>query len=154
MIQLSLDTREFDRNLDKFAKRNHKDFVEAVRTATYKMHYLATLVYVPVVSGFLKRGIRPFILPTGLTGDVISSANYSKDVEEGTKPHTIKVETKKVLAGPASKAPPDWKNISKDGQYAIYGKSVKHPGTRAQPFMMPSFMTAKRLLYRLIEKAL
>ena len=151
MIELSLDTREFDRDLKKFAKRNHRQFVEAVRTATVKMHFLAVF-RAPVRTGFLRRGIRMLIIGKGLTGDVISSANYSKDVEEGTKPHTIVPVNKQVLAGPASKAPPGWTNIS--GDYAIYGTEVKHPGTRAQPFMMPSFMTAKRLLYRLIEKAL
>ena len=151
MIQLSLDTREFDRDLEKFAKKNHKQFVEAVRTATTKMHFLAVF-RAPVKTGFLRRGIRMLISGKGLTGDVISSAEYSAAIENGTKPHTISVKNKKVLAGPASKAPPGWGNIS--GDYAIYGKSVKHPGTKAQPFMMPSFMTAKRLLYRLIEKAL
>jgi len=151
MIQLTLDTREFDRDLEKFAKKNHRDFVKAVHTATTRMHFLA-VNRAPVKTGNLRRMIRMLILGKGLTGDVISQANYSKDVEEGTKPHVITVKNKKVLAGPASKAPPGWENIS--GDYAIYGTKVKHPGTKAQPFMMPSFMAAMRKLYRLIEKAL
>jgi len=151
MIKLTLDTKGFDRDLEKFAKKNHRDFQKAVRSATVKMHFLAVLK-AAVKSGFLRRSIKMLILGMGLTGDVISTASYSKDVEEGTKPHTITAKGKKVLAGPASKAPQGWKNIS--GDYAIYGKSVKHPGTQPQPFMMPAFMQAKRLFYSLLEKAL
>jgi len=151
MIQLTLDTREFDRDLDRFAKKNHSQFVEAVRIATMRMHFLA-VNRAPKKTGNMARMIRMLIFGKGLTGDVISQANYSSDVENGTKPHTITVKNKKVLAGPASKAPSGWTNIS--GDYAIYGKSVKHPGTKAQPFMMPSFMAAKQKFYRLIEKAL
>ena len=152
MIKLTLDTKGFDRDLEKFAKKNHRDFKKAVGDATVKMHFLAVMVFAPHVTGNLKKLIKMFIIGNGLTGDVISNANYSKAVEEGTKPHTITAKGKKVLAGPASKAPPGWKNIS--GDYAIYGKSVKHPGTQPHPFMMPAFMQAKRLFYSLLEKAL
>ena len=153
MIQLKLDTKGFDRDMDKFVKKNNKQFVGAVRTSTFKMHFLA-VNRAPTRTGAsgLRGGIRFLITGKGLTGDVISQKNYSQAVEEGTKPHTITVKSKKVLAGPASKAPPGWGNIS--GDYAIYGKSVKHPGTRPQPFMMPSFMTAHRLLLKLIGQAL
>jgi len=151
MIQLTLDTREFDRDLKRFAKKNNVQFIKAVRTATMRMHFLA-VNRAPKATGNMARMIIMIITGKGFTGDVISQANYSNDVENGTKPHTITVKNKKVLAGPASKAPPGWENIS--GDYAIYGKSVKHPGTKAQPFMMPSFMAAKRKFYRLIEQAL
>lgn len=151
MIQLSLDTKEFDRDMKMFAKKNHSQFVKAVRISTFRMHFLA-VHRAAKATGNMARLIRVIILGKGLTGDVISQANYSKDVEEGTKPHTITVKNKKVLAGPASKAPPGWTNIS--GDYAIYGTKVKHPGTRPQPFMMPSFMTAHRLLLKLISQAL
>jgi len=151
MIQLTLDTREFDRDLAKFAKKNHNDFKKAVSTATMRMHFLA-VNRAAKKTGNMARMIRMLIIGKGFTGDVISQANYSNDVENGTKPHTITVKNKKVLAGPARKAPSGWTNIS--GDYAIYGKSVKHPGTKAQPFMMPAFMAAKRKLYRLIEQAL
>jgi HK97 gp10 family phage protein len=51
---------------------------------------------------------------------VESRAKYSSYVDQGTRPHTITVSNRKVLAN------------RRTGQ--IFGRVVHHPGTRAQPF--------------------
>ncbi len=68
-----------------------------------------------------------------LSGEVAANASYAGYVEEGTKPHIIESRNKKVLATSARNAP-GWPIVSKGG-YAIFGKRVQHPGTKANPFM-------------------
>ena len=73
----------------------------------------------PVKTGTLKRGIRPTY---GRLKAVISPHNapYAIFVHEGTQPHIIEPVTKKALF---------WKG-------ALHPvKRVKHPGTKANPFM-------------------
>lgn len=56
-----------------------------------------------------------------LSGEVSADAHYSIFVEEGTRPHEIRPVTKKGLA-----------NV-RQGQF--FGKLVRHPGTKPNPFM-------------------
>ena len=70
--------------------------------------------------GHLRQSIRHFI--TGpASGKVEVGADYGIFVHEGTRPHTIRAINKKVLAN------------KRTGQF--FGKVVKHPGTRANPFL-------------------
>ncbi len=55
-----------------------------------------------------------------LEGEVQSGAKYSGYVDQGTRPHIITIRRKKVLAN------------KRTGQ--VFGKRVRHPGTKAQPF--------------------
>jgi HK97 gp10 family phage protein len=55
---------------------------------------------------------------------VESKAKYSAYVDQGTRPHVISVVNKKVLAN------------KRMGQ--VFGRRVKHPGTRANPFFTNS----------------
>jgi HK97 gp10 family phage protein len=52
---------------------------------------------------------------------VVVGASYGLVVHEGSRPHEIRIKTKKVLADRRS------------GR--IFGKVVKHPGTKANPFL-------------------
>ncbi len=62
---------------------------------------------------------------TGKASAVIQSkAKYSAYVDQGTKPHIIRVKNARVLAN------------RRTGQ--IFGKVVWHPGTRAQPYFSQS----------------
>jgi hypothetical protein len=83
-------------------------------------------------------------------GTVVSGANYSQAVEEGTRPHTIRIKSKNVLAGPKRAAPSGWDNFSRD--WAVYGKKVQHPGTSGQPFLKPAWEFARRKLISDIKK--
>lgn len=82
--------------------------------------------------GNLRQNIRSGMLGA-LRGSVESRANYSSAVETGTKPHDIVVKNKRVLAGEARRAGGWGGPVSKNG-FAIFGKRVHHPGTKANPF--------------------
>ena len=79
---------------------------------------------VPVDTGKLKQSIQ-----IRVTGDKViigPDTEYAEYVEFGTKPHEIRAKKGKALA------------FRMGGQTVIV-KSVKHPGTRAQPFVRPAF---------------
>lgn len=59
--------------------------------------------------------------PTSLVGKIWTNAGYAIYVHEGTKPHVIRVKTKKVLAN---------KKLG-----LIFGKEVHHPGTTPNKFI-------------------
>lgn len=74
-----------------------------------------------IVGGTLRQSIRSGM--TGLSrGYVEVQANYGIFVHEGTRPHTIKVVNRKVLAN------------KRTGQ--VFGRVVQHPGTKANPFLI------------------
>lgn len=63
----------------------------------------------------------PVAWDTALVG---SDLDYAAAVELGSGPHIITAKTKKVLA-----------NVE-TGQ--VFGRTVRHPGTRAQPYLRPA----------------
>ena len=60
------------------------------------------------------------------------TAPYAATVHNGRGPYTITAKNGKVLASKV--IPPGWTRVSKAG-YAIFGKTVHHPGTKGNPFM-------------------
>lgn len=56
-----------------------------------------------------------------MSGKVEVGAKYGVFVHEGTKPHIISVRTKRVLADKRTNR--------------FFGKTVHHPGTKANPFL-------------------
>jgi Bacteriophage HK97-gp10, putative tail-component len=77
----------------------------------------------PVRTGNLRRSIHLGRV-TSTSAETIAGANYAAFVEFGTRPHEIRPRTKRVLR---------WKN----GTGYRYATRVNHPGTRAQPYMIP-----------------
>ena len=76
-----------------------------------------------VDTGHLRRGIGNF--RRGMTVTVhTSNIKYAVMVEKGTKAHIIKPKDKKALY---------WKGA----RHPV--KSVRHPGSRAKPFLIPAF---------------
>lgn len=61
---------------------------------------------------------------TGLRirGDVFNNTKYALAVHEGTKPHIIRARKRKALKFDV-------------GGRTVYASSVRHPGTKAQPFL-------------------
>jgi len=154
MITLTIKDERFRKDLDRFAKKKDKEFRLAIADSTAKLQRLAVKKvrqFAKGGSGFLRNKILMEISSKGLTGTVTSHAEYSQAVEEGTRPHGIKVKKKKVLAGPARNAPLGWGNIS--GDYAIYGKKIQHPGTKPRPFIYPAWKSACLYFEKLIRKA-
>jgi hypothetical protein len=77
----------------------------------------------PVKTGNLRRSIRVGRI-TARSAETIAGANYAAHVEFGTKAHEIRPRNKRALR---------WK-VPGGFRFAKY---VRHPGTRAQPFMVP-----------------
>lgn len=75
-----------------------------------------------------------------LRGEVDSRAKYSGYVHEGTAPHIIRVKTKQVLAN---------RRANK-----IFGKVVRHPGTRANPFMQRALKKSETTINNFFQTAL
>lgn len=88
--------------------------------------------------GNLRQNIR-MTMETKTRAAVISKAPYSIFVEEGTRPHEIKVKYKKVLAN------------KRTGQ--VFGKVVHHPGTRANPYMQRALTGSKQAIDEFFKKA-
>jgi hypothetical protein len=73
---------------------------------------------------------------TATYAETKASADYAAFVELGTRPHTIVPRNRKALRWPATGSATLSGRVSSGGQ-AIFAKRVNHPGTRAQPFMVP-----------------
>lgn len=84
----------------------------------------------PVDTGRLRSSIK--VKPYG-EGLIIWMADYGKFVEFGTPPHIIKPKTKEALRF----KPKGEKNF-------VFAKSVKHPGTRPNPFIRTAINTKLR----------
>lgn len=81
---------------------------------------------VPVRTGNLGRSIEEDALvadgPLKVKTGVTAKANYAVFVHEGTAPHTIRARNARALA------------FTVDGR-RVFAKSVRHPGTRPNPFL-------------------
>ena len=162
MITFTIDNTRFRNDMERLRKQSESKFKIAVLRATLQMEKLAKLKVrqfthnSKVQSSFLVDNIYKLITGGGLTGEVISGANYSQAFEEGTRPHRIRVINKKVLAGPYRGRPPGWEVSAKSKSMgkATYGKVAEHPGTHAHPFMYPAWKFACRHLEKLIKQAL
>jgi hypothetical protein len=79
---------------------------------------------------------------TSTLAETVATANYAAFVELGTRAHDIVPRTKKVLrfavGGNRTLA-----GRPRSGASVVFAKRVRHPGTRAQPFMVPG---AKRAI--------
>ncbi|MFO8022486.1 MAG: HK97 gp10 family phage protein [Perlabentimonas sp.] len=131
------EQRKFERELEKFAKKNKKEFAHRVEQSTYATQKMAQR-NAPVDQGDLRQKIESKV--SDMTGEVVSKANYSAAVEYGTKPHKIRVKNKKVLASNAK------------GKWNFYGKEVDHPGTQGQPFLFPAWNKAQKDLLKGLRK--
>ena len=89
-----------------------------------------------VKTGHLRRGITTDVGNMEVTVHT-SNIKYARGVEEGTRPHTIRAKNKKALYWKGAKHPV---------------KSVRHPGSKAKPFLIPAFEKEKEVLIRDLEK--
>lgn len=99
----------------------------------------------PFETGNLRSLIKTEVSGDGMSATVSVGAEYGADVEYGTRPHIIRPRNASVLAFPGA------------GGETVFAKEVRHPGTRAQPFMTPaaeqvrpSFIAAFRSLERML----
>ena len=80
---------------------------------------------------------------TPRSAETIATANYATAVERGTRPHSIVPKRAKALrfapggSGTLSGRP-------RSGGAVVFARKVRHPGSKAQPFMLPGALTAVR----------
>lgn len=100
-------------------------------------------ILVPRRTGNLGRTIRVGRI-TGESAEVLAGGQneigYAAAVEFGTKPHTIRPRNAKVLAwgGPRTLGG----RIRKGGKPTRFARSVRHPGSRAKPYLRPGIQRA------------
>lgn len=88
--------------------------------------------------GNLRQSIRSEMLGIA-SGKIEAGASYASAVETGTRPHDIRIRNKKVLAD------------KREGLF--FGKLVKHPGTKANPFMARALEKSQKDIDNLFVKA-
>lgn len=93
---------------------------------------------VPVKSGHLRRSITSEVQEGAGRVIVGTNLDYALPVHEGSKAHTIVAKTKKALY---------WKGAA----HPI--RSVRHPGTKANPFMVRGLDRSRGEIERLAEDA-
>ena len=106
-------TAGFRTALKQTAEDIAKDAKNNVRRSSYK-------------TGALHRSINTVYEKQGTQAIIQATANHASFVENGTRAHTIKPKNAKVLA-------------FNSGNKMVFTKNVKHPGTKAKPFMEPAF---------------
>ena len=91
-----------------------------------------------VKTGHLRRGITTDVGNMEVTVHT-SNIKYARGVEEGTRPHIIRAKSKKALYWKGAKHPV---------------KSVRHPGSKAKPFLIPAFEREKEVIMKDLEKVI
>lgn len=76
----------------------------------------------------------------GAYGVIVALERYASFVENGTRPHTIRPR----------KAGGVLRFVARDGTTVVTRK-VRHPGSRAFPFMGPAYQQAERTILRVVE---
>lgn len=92
-------------------------------------------------TGNLGRSIRM----TELTPEsvrIVAGARYAAYVEHGTRAHEITPNAKKALRFAASASGRRLSGSPRRGAQVVFAKRVHHPGTRAQPFLIPGALKA------------
>lgn len=126
MANISMKIDGLDRIAEKFKRMPievAKGLDAAVTKAIYRVQGEA-MKEAPVNKATAGGNLRQSIKATksGLARGVVEvGASYGVFVHEGTAPHIIKVKNKKVLANRRTNQ--------------MFGKQVKHPGTKANPFL-------------------
>jgi len=90
----------------------------------------------PKKTGFLARTHQLKLSP--FQAEIYPTAKYALFVHEGTKPHIISVKSAKVLT---------------DGKGNFFGRSVFHPGQKAQPWIKWTIDDTEREIQGFFEKA-
>lgn len=135
-INVKVDIRELEMATKREPLVALTEINNAIKKSAIKIQQLA-IKSAPVQTGALRQSIQSRFEP--LKGIVEALAKYAIYVHEGTKPHDIYPINKKALA-----------NVRK-GQF--FGKHVKHPGTKSNPFMKKSVDEAVSWIERYFSEA-
>ena len=151
-IHIEISTKELQKALgdfDGFTEQVNKDLKGLIRRSTERVAGMAKR-NAPSSMGKLRQSITAKV--KGLTGEVAVNVDHAGAVEFGSKPHEIRPRLKKALAFKPGAGFRFW-----DESGRVVVKSVKHPGTKAQPFLRPAVESeAKRMggaLKKIIDNA-
>jgi len=117
-------------HMGEYEKAVLKDVQGAIRRSAYRVH-AAAVRNAPSVFGKLRQSMVVKVSP-GL-GEVTVNVDYAGAVEFGSAPHIIRPNKKKALAFKPGGGFRFW-----DEQGRVVVKRVKHPGTKAQPYLTPA----------------
>jgi hypothetical protein len=122
---MELDTSGFESSLSSHLSQISKAALDEAHKAAYEIRNQA-VARTPVNSGALRSAwqVRNKRTSVYYEATIYNNTKYAKSIEYGTKPRTITAKNKKVLAN------------KKTGQ--VFGKSVRHPGSKAQPMLRPA----------------
>lgn len=143
MSKITIDYSEltkFKATIDKYPTQVHSKVTEAVKTSTFNVENYAKSNLTKngsVDTGLLRNSINSKI--NSLEGTVSTNTKYAIFVEESTKAHVIKPKNKKFLY---------WKGAS----HPV--KQVKHPGSKAKPYMIPALEREVPNFIKELDKAL
>lgn len=141
---IKIDTSEIDKfviDLKDTSENIRADVQKVLKKSGFNIEAKAKLNITnngSIKTGHLRRGITTDVGNMEVTVHT-SNIKYARGVEEGTRPHIIRAKNKKALYWEGAKHPV---------------KSVRHPGSRAKPFLMPAFEKEKEVLIRDLEKVI
>ena len=141
---IKIDTSEIDKfviDLKDTSENIRSDVQKVLKKSGFNIEAKAKLNVTnngSVKTGHLRRGITTDIGNMEVTVHT-SNIKYARGVEEGTRPHTIRAKNKKALYWKGAKHPV---------------KSVRHPGSRAKPFLIPAFEKEKEVIIKDLEKVI
>ena len=141
---IKIDTSEIDKfviDLKDTSENIRSDVQKVLKKSGFNIEAKAKLNITnngSVKTGHLRRGITTDVGNMEVTVHT-SNIKYARGVEEGTMPHVIKAKNKKALYWKGAKHPV---------------KSVRHPGSRAKPFLIPAFEKEKEVLIKDLEKVI
>ena len=141
---IKIDTSEIDKfviDLKDTSENIRSDIQKVLKKSGFNIEAKAKLNITnngSVKTGHLIRGITTDVGNMEVTVHT-SNIKYARGVEEGTRPHTIRAKNKKALYWKGAKHPV---------------KSVRHPGSRAKPFLMPAFEKEKEVIIKDLEKVI
>ena len=141
---IKIDTSEIDKfviDLKDTSENIRSDVQKVLKKSGFNIEAKAKLNITnngSVKTGHLRRGITTDVGNMEVTVHT-SNIKYARGVEEGTRPHIIRAKNKKALYWKGAKHPV---------------KSVRHPGSRAKPFLIPAFEKEKEVLIRDLEKVI
>jgi hypothetical protein len=96
---------------------------------------------VPRKTGHTARTIRPGSLTDRFA--IVEAAGAAVFLEGGTRPHIIRPKNKSVLSWPANASGRRLSGRARTNSgRRIFARVVHHPGTKAQPFLVPGAVAA------------
>lgn len=124
-IDFELDLKSLIDNLEEVEEDTRAGFREVVKDTADNIVKDAQKK-AKKKTGALSRSIKANYKRQGLDAEIKADVEYASYVEYGTRAHIIRPKGKKAL-------------VFNNGNKLCFSKKVRHPGTKASPFLTPAF---------------